>query len=59
MKHLHWFWCWLCYRAYLAFPMPRTHKSPYGRFSLWMLGYAGFYAYDPCHEAAEMRNRSK
>lgn len=55
MKHIHWFWCWLCYRAYLALPMPDTHKSLYGRFSLWILGFAGFYAYDPCHEARAMR----
>jgi hypothetical protein len=49
MTKLHWFWCWLCYRAYLALPMPATHRSPYGRFSLWISGYAYFYAYDPRH----------
>lgn len=45
----YWFWCWLCYRAYLALPLPRTHQSLYGRFSLWILGHAGFYAYHPIH----------
>jgi hypothetical protein len=47
MKQIHWFWCWLCFRTYLALPMPRTHKSVYGRLSLWILGFAGFYAHTP------------
>ncbi len=47
MRRLHWFWCWLCFRVYIALPMPRTHKSLYGRFSLWILGYAGYYAHSP------------
>lgn len=57
MKRIHWFWCWLCYRTYLALPTPATHKSFYGRFCLWILGFAGFYAYDPCHEARAMRSQ--
>lgn len=55
MTRIHWFWCWLCYRAYLALPIAGTHKSIYGKFTLWLLGYAGFYAYDPCHAARAMR----
>lgn len=47
MKHIHWFWCWLCFRAYLALPIAGTHKSIYGKFTLWLLGYAGFYAHSP------------
>lgn len=55
MKQLYWFWCWLCYRAYLALPLPMTHRSTYGKFSLWLLGFAGFYAHDPCHSPREDR----
>lgn len=40
-----WFWCWFCHRAYLSLPIASTHKSRYGRFSLWLLGYAGSYAH--------------
>lgn len=39
------FWCWLCYRAYLTLPMSGSHESLYGRFSLWLLGFAGAYAH--------------
>ena len=46
----YWIWCWLCFRAYLALPLPRTHESMYGRFSLWILAFAGYYAYSPAHE---------
>lgn len=53
MKQLHWFWCWLCYRAYLALPIAGTHRSLYGKFTLWLLGYAGFYAYDPRHSVPQ------
>lgn len=54
MKQLHWFWCWLCFRLYLALPLPMTHRSLYGKFSLWILGYAGFYAHDPRHVRADV-----
>lgn len=47
MRHLFWFWCWLCFRFYLAAPIASTHKSLYGRFMLWVLGYAGYYAHTP------------
>lgn len=40
-----WFWCWLCFRIYLAIPTPRTHESLYGKLALWLLGYAGAYAH--------------
>lgn len=40
-----WFWCWLCYRAYLALPIARNHQTRYGRFTLWLLGYGGSYAH--------------
>lgn len=43
--HFMWFWCWACFRAYLTLPMPATHKSRYGRFNLWLLGFAGGYAH--------------
>lgn len=42
--HCMWFWCWLCYRAYIALPIACTHNSSYGRFTLWLLGYGGAYA---------------
>lgn len=51
-EKMHWFWCWLCFRTYLALPLPQTHQSYYGRFSLWILGYAGFYAYDARHSVS-------
>lgn len=40
-----WIWCKACFKVYLALPLPATHKSLYGRFSLWLLGYAGAYAH--------------
>ena len=43
--HLMWFWCWACFRAYMALPSSRTHRSRYGRFMLWLLGHAGAYAH--------------
>lgn len=39
-----WFWCWACYRIYTAIPAPDIHASHYGRFNMWLLGYAGAYA---------------
>ena len=40
-----WFWCWLCYRAYMVLPVADSHHTRYGRFTLWLLGYAGCYAH--------------
>lgn len=40
-----WFWCWACYRAYTALPVASNHHTRYGRFLMWLLGYAGCYAY--------------
>jgi hypothetical protein len=43
-----WFWCWACYRAYLALPAASSHNTRYGRALMWLLGYAGAYAHsDP------------
>lgn len=44
LKLLQWVWCIIAYRVWLWLPLPRTHQSPYGRFTLWLLGYAGAYA---------------
>ena len=43
----HWmrFWCWLCFRTYLALPIANDLKSRYGRLTMWLLGYAGAYAH--------------
>lgn len=46
-----WFWCWLCYRAYMALPMPYSHHTRYGRFNMWLLGYAGCYAHCDTRES--------
>jgi hypothetical protein len=54
MEKLHWFWCWLCFKAFLALPTCRTHQSVYGRFTLWLLPYAGYYAYSPRHGRAAL-----
>ena len=48
---LHWVWCWLCFKSYMALPVSRAHRSLYGRFTLWLLGYAGYYAYHPRHSS--------
>lgn len=40
-----WLWCWTCYRLYMAIPPASTHASRYGRFNMWLLGYAGAYAH--------------
>lgn len=42
--HWMWFWCWLCYRAYILFPIASNHHTRYGRGMLWILGYGGAYA---------------
>lgn len=39
------FWCWLCYRAYMLSPVASSHGTRYGRFMMWVLGYAGAYAH--------------
>jgi hypothetical protein len=43
--HWMWFWCWLCYRLYLALPAAMNLNTRYSRICLWLLGYAGCYAY--------------
>jgi len=40
-----WFWCWACFKAYMNLPTASTHHSRYGRFLMWLLGYAGAYAH--------------
>ena len=40
-----WFWCWCCYRTYMAIPPADSHESRYGRFNMWLIGYAGAYAH--------------
>ena len=40
-----WFWCWACYRLYLALPSHYQRSGFYRGFSLWLLGYAGSYAH--------------
>lgn len=40
-----WIWCRLCYHLYMWLPASRTHKSLYGQFTFWLLGYAGAYAH--------------
>jgi hypothetical protein len=40
-----WFWCWLCYRAYMTLPVASSHHTLYGRFLMWLLSYAGAYAH--------------
>lgn len=45
-----WFWCWACYRAYLALPMPDLHSTIYGRVNLWILGWAGAYAHSTLND---------
>lgn len=49
MKRLYfewmWLWCWSCYRAYMALPPAASHQSRWGRFQIWLLGYAGGYAH--------------
>jgi hypothetical protein len=47
----YWFWCWLCFKTFMALPHARTHESLYGRITLWLLSYAGYYAYSPRHDA--------
>src|SRR5258708_36363927 len=45
-----WFWCWLCYRAYMVLPVADSHHTRYGRFTLWLLGYADCYAHSPIED---------
>lgn len=44
-EHLMWFWCWLCFKAYILLPVSGSHKTTYGLLMLWVLGYAGAYAH--------------
>lgn len=43
--HWMWFWCWLCHLTYMASPVADSQHSRYGRFQMWLLGYAGAYAH--------------
>lgn len=40
-----WFWCWACYRAYLALPAAMNMGTRYHQFTMWLLAYGGAYAY--------------
>lgn len=42
--HFMWFWCRSCFRVYMVLPLAKSHRSIYGAFMLWLLGYAGAYA---------------
>jgi len=42
-----WCWCWLAWLAVIVIPITRRHGA-IDRFTLWLLPFAGFYAYhDP------------
>lgn len=45
MKRLQWVGCWFAYHAYLKLPFKHDHSTRYGRFKLWLLGFAGAYAH--------------
>lgn len=45
MKRVQWVWCYAAFKLYLALPSARSHRSRYGRFTLWLLGYGGAYAH--------------
>lgn len=45
MKLAEWFWCFVAFKLYLWLPPAITHKSRYGRFTLWLLSYGGAYAH--------------
>lgn len=40
-----WLWCWFCYRAYMASPVAHDLHTRFGRLQMWLIGYAGAYAY--------------
>jgi hypothetical protein len=44
-----WFWCWACFKAYTKSPVAHNQHSLYGRFQMWLLGYAGCYAHCDIH----------
>jgi len=44
-RRAQWAWCYTAYKLYLWLPIARTHKTPYGRFMLWLLGFGGAYAH--------------
>jgi hypothetical protein len=48
MQQLHWFWCWLCYRAYLALPMP-PDANLY-RVLPWSNRFGGYIVYRHCFD---------
>lgn len=45
MKRAQWIWCFVAFKLYIWLPSAMTHKSRYGRFTLWLLGYGGAYAH--------------
>lgn len=45
MKLTEWIWCRIAFHLYLWLPMAASHKSLYGRLTLWLLGFAGAYAH--------------
>jgi hypothetical protein len=44
-KRTLWIWCYIAFKLYLWLPTSLNHKTLYGRFALWLLGYAGAYAH--------------
>lgn len=44
-KRLLWIWCWIALKLYLNLPLGSDHRNLYGRFLMWLLGYAGAYAH--------------
>jgi hypothetical protein len=55
MAKLEWAWCCVAFNLYMMLPMARSHKSLYGRFTLWLLSYAGTWAY--CENFEDWRRR--
>lgn len=46
MKRILWFWCYMAFKLYLWLPFEQAgYETRYGRFKLWLLGYAGAYAH--------------
>lgn len=48
-KRIQYALCWLAYVIWRALPLGQLYTTGfphlYGRFNLWLLGYAGAYAY--------------
>lgn len=49
IKRIQYAICWLAYVIWRALPLGRCYETGfvghYGQFHLWLLGYAGAYAY--------------